>query len=72
MVSRPTIANNFVNYLLTFSRCLYVGRFLSTKVSSKEGSFNNASLHPSFVTGLIDGEGSFAVNIRKNSKFRLG
>ena len=29
-------------------------------------------LHPSFVSGLIDGEGSFAVNIRKNSKSRLG
>jgi hypothetical protein len=77
--SRPALTNNCplahprwakgVNNLQTFTKSsLHGRRFLSSKPSG----FNNILLHPSFVTGLVDGEGSFAVNVRKNPKSRLG
>ena len=52
-------------------RSLLTLRYYSTKVVSNTASPKN-SLNPYWVTGLIDGEGSFSVKIVKSPKYRVG
>lgn len=67
--SRPALTNNYVNNQVAFSKSsMNTRRFFSSKPSG----CNNILLHPSFVTGFVDGEGSFGVNVRKDSRSRLG
>lgn len=33
---------------------------------------NNISLNPYFITGLVDGEGTFSISIQKNNKYKTG
>ena len=51
-------------------------RFYSTEkqpsLTEKRRANNLSTLNPSFITGLIDAEGSFVVTILKNSRYRLG
>ncbi len=49
----------------------YFVRFYSTDLNNVS-SENKYLLHPNFVTGFIDGEGSFMVYIRKSSRSRTG
>jgi len=32
----------------------------------------NIKLNPYFITGFVDGEGSFIISIQKNSNYRIG
>jgi hypothetical protein len=46
------------------------------KISSKQLNLNtrnaNSNLNPWFITGLIDGEGSFYTTIFRNNEYKLG
>ena len=45
------------------------GDFLVKRLASSNAK---NTLHPNFVTGFVDGEGSFGVNIRKSPKHKVG
>ena len=60
-------------------------RFYSTKKSNscsttsrikpnqnKNNENNNGQLHPLFITGFVDGEGCFAINIFENKELKIG
>lgn len=49
--------------------CFSLNRSFSTSVHK---SHNDQILNPNWVTGFVDAEGCFMVNIRKNPKSKLG
>ena len=36
------------------------------------GSIQNVIINPGFLTGFVDGEGSFLINIQKNKRLKVG
>ena len=57
----------------------YLPLFRKSSSISSQSSIKNldvevtsCALHPLFITGFVDGEGSFMIKVKKNSKYRLG
>ena len=46
--------------------------FDKTSCSNLHKSRKNSRIHPWFITGFIDAECSFGINIKKNSRYKLG
>ncbi len=43
-----------------------------SSIKNLDVEVTSCALHPWFITGFVDGEGSFMIRVRKNSKYRLG
>jgi uncharacterized membrane protein len=47
-------------------------RLYTSKVVQCEASIQNVIINPGFLTGFVDGEGSFLITIRSNKKLKVG
>jgi LAGLIDADG endonuclease len=54
------------------SNKIQINKNFSTLTSKKNSNFLPITLDPWYITGLIVGEGSFMVRVRKNSKYKTG
>jgi hypothetical protein len=61
-------------------KLLYLKRFITSiaYLSNTSSEFNlnqprkSSPLHPYFVSGFVDGDGSFSVSILKRNKYKIG
>ena len=74
------ISNNSLNYagcnsikILSNRQINRQIRLFSTKVVDKiHNSTATQKIHPGFITGFIDGEGSFSISLLKDKKYKCG
>jgi hypothetical protein len=79
--SRPSVleASVFSGYNPLWPKVNFFKQLRYTHILSNVSSQNNSDLHkntdklnPWFVTGFTDGEGCFLINVRPNSKLKIG
>ena len=61
-----------MNIFVNLSHYFFIFFFMVTKNFFSTKSSNKSKLHPWFVTGYTDGEGSFSIRMRKNLNSSLG
>ena len=70
-------ARNYQMKILSNQICLPIFREFSSissqsSIKNPEVEVTSCALHPWFITGFVDGEGSFMIRVRRKPKYRLG
>jgi hypothetical protein len=59
------------NYQIKTHSNQIIQKRLYSSISS-QNMISQSTFNPWFITGFIDAEGSFMIQVRKNSKYRIG
>lgn len=69
---RIKILSNQIRFSLLRSAREFSSKSLQSSIKNPVLEVKSCTLHPWFITGFVDGEGSFIIRVKKNKKYRVG